>query len=98
MTFATWLPKTPRYEWSSSMTMIRSCSNSWNHFVWWGRIAEWSMSGFVTTTWPAPRIADRIGAGVSPSYVAADTLRPAARESSVNSATWSWPSALVGNR
>ena len=34
------------------MTMTRSCSNSWNHFVWWGRIAEWSMSGFVTTTWP----------------------------------------------
>ena len=28
----------------------RSCSKSWNHFVWWGRIAEWSMSGFVTTT------------------------------------------------
>ena len=45
------------------MTMIRSCSNSWNHLVWWGRIAEWSMSGFVTTTWPAVRIADRIGAG-----------------------------------
>ena len=49
------------------MTMIRSCSKSWNHFVWCGRIAEWSMSGFVTTTWPAPRIAERIGPGVSPS-------------------------------
>ena len=49
------------------MTMTRSCSNSWNHFVWWGRIAAWSMSGFVTTTWPAVRIAERIGAGVSPS-------------------------------
>ena len=49
------------------MTMTWSCSNSWNHFVWWGRIAEWSMSGLVTTTWPAARIAERIGAGVSPS-------------------------------
>ena len=49
------------------MTITRSCSNSWNHFVWWGRIAEWSMSGLVTTTCPALRIAERIGAGVSPS-------------------------------
>ena len=47
--------------------VARSCSNSWNHLVWWGRIAEWSMSGLVTTTWPAARIAERIGAGVSPS-------------------------------
>jgi hypothetical protein len=47
------------------------------------------MSGFVTTTWPALRTADRIGAGVSPSYVAAETDRPAALESSANSATWS---------
>ena len=30
-------------------------------------MAEWSMSGFVTTTCPALRIAERIGAGVSPS-------------------------------
>jgi hypothetical protein len=44
-----------------------SCSNSWNHLVWWGRIAEWSMSGLVTTTWPAARTRERIGAGVSPS-------------------------------
>ena len=43
------------------MTMNRSCSNSWNHFVWWGRIAEWSMSGLVTTTWPAARTVERIG-------------------------------------
>ena len=49
------------------MTMSFSCSNSWNHFVWCGRIAEWSMSGLVTTTCPAARTADRIGAGVSPS-------------------------------
>ena len=42
------------------MTMPRPCSKSWNHFVWWGRIAAWSMSGFVTTTWPAVRIEDRI--------------------------------------
>ena len=43
------------------MTITRTCSNSWNHFVWWGRIAEWSMSGFVTTTCPgrADRRADR---------------------------------------
>ena len=47
--------------------MTFSCSNSWNHLVWWGRIAELSMSGFVTTTRPAVRMADRIGAGVSPS-------------------------------
>ena len=80
------------------MTMTRSCSNSWNHLVWWGRIAEWSMSGLVTTTWPAVRTADRIGAGVSPSYVAAETVEPGAATSSPNSATWSWPSALVGNR
>ena len=37
------------------------------------------MSGFVTTTWPAARIADRIGAGVSPSYVEVDIDRFAAR-------------------
>ena len=80
------------------MTMTRSCSNSWNHFVWWGSIAEWSMSGFVTTTCPALRIADRIGAGVSPSYVAAATVSPASWTRSPNSATWSWPSAFVGNR
>ena len=60
-------PNTPRYVCSSSITITRSCSNSWNHLVWWGRIAEWSMSGFVTTTCPALRIAERIGAGVSPS-------------------------------
>ena len=63
-----------------------------------GRIAEWSMSGLVTTTWPALRMADRIGAGVSPSYVEAFTVRPAAADSSPNSATWSCPSALVGKR
>ena len=56
------------------------------------------MSGFVTTTWPALRTADRIGAGVSPSYVAAAIDIPAARDSSENSATWSWLSAFVGNR
>ena len=95
---ATWLPNTPRYVCSSSTTMTRSCSNSWNHFVWWGSIAEWSMSGFVTTTWPALRIADRMGAGVSPSYVAEATCSPASRTRSENSATWSCPSALVGNR
>ncbi len=93
---ATWLPKTPRYECSSSMTMTPSCSNSWNHFVWWGRIAAWSMSGFVTTIWPAVRIACRTGAGVSPSYVDARTSSVVARASSDSSATWSWPSALVG--
>ena len=49
------------------MTMSWSCSNSWNHLVWCGRIAEWSMSGFVTTTCPAARTAERMGAGVSPS-------------------------------
>ena len=59
------------------MTMTRNCSNSWNHLVWWGRIAAWSMSGLVTTTWPALRTADRIGAGVSPSYVDAETDNPA---------------------
>ena len=78
--------------------MTRSCSNSWNHFVWWGSIAECSMSGLVTTTWPALRIAERIGAGVSPSYVLADTVRPVSCTRSPNSATWSWLSALVGNR
>ena len=36
--------------------------------------------------------------GVSPSYVAAEIVRPAARDSSANSATWSWPRALVGKR
>ena len=36
--------------------MKRSCSKSWYHFVWWGSIAAWSMSGLVTTTWPAARI------------------------------------------
>ena len=56
--------------------MTRTCSKSWNHLVWCGRIAEWSMSGFVTTTWPAVRTADRMGAGVSPSYVEALTVRP----------------------
>jgi hypothetical protein len=56
------------------------------------------MSGFVTTTWPAFRTADRIGAGVSPSYVAAAIDIPADRDSSENSATWSWLSAFVGNR
>ena len=80
------------------MTMSWSCSNSWNHFVWWGRIAEWSMSGLVTTTWPAARTADRIGAGVSPSYVEVMIDRPADADSSPNSVTWSWPSALVGKR
>ncbi len=54
------------------------------------------MSGLVATTWPALRIAERIGAGVSPSYVEAETWSPAARDSSPNSVTWSWPSALVG--
>ncbi len=67
MTLATWLPKSPRYVCSSSMTITRTCSKSWNHFVWCGRIAAWSMSGFVTTTWPAVRIDERIGVGVSPS-------------------------------
>ena len=78
--------------------MTFSCSNSWNHLVWWGRIAELSMSGFVTTTRPAVRMADRMGAGVSPSYVAAATSSPAAFVNAVSSATWSWPRALVGNR
>ena len=53
------------------MTITRSCSNSWNHFVWCGRIAEFSMSGLLTTTWPAFLTAERMAAGVSPSYVAA---------------------------
>ena len=56
------------------------------------------MSGFVTTTCPAERIAERIGAGVSPSYVDVEIVIPIAAESSPNSVTWSWPSALVGNR
>ena len=80
------------------MTMTRSCSNSWNHFVWCGRIAEFSMSGLLTTTCPALRTADRMGAGVSPSYVAAEIVIFAARASPENSATWSCPSAFVGNR
>jgi len=48
--------------------------------------------------WPALLMADLIGPGVSPSYVAAETPRPAAADSSASSATWSCPSALVGNR
>ncbi len=80
------------------MTMIRSCSNSWNHLVWWGRIAEWSMSGLVTTTWPAARTFERMGAGVSPSYVDVMIDSPAASARPPNSATWSCPSAFVGNR
>jgi hypothetical protein len=55
------------------------------------------MSGFVTTTWPALRIAERMGAGVSPSYVFAETSSPATFDNSANSATWSWPRAFVGN-
>jgi hypothetical protein len=47
------------------------------------------MSGFVTTIWPAFRIADRIGAGVSPSYAAVETSSCAALASVAISATWS---------
>ena len=67
MTFATWLPKS-RYVCSSSITTKRRFSNSLNHFVWCGRMAEWSMSGFVIATCPAARTATlRTLAGVSPS-------------------------------
>jgi hypothetical protein len=78
--------------------MYRSCSNSRYHLVWCGRIAAWSMSGFVTTTCPAVRVADRMGAGVSPSYVDACTSSPDAEASPRSAATWSWPRALVGKR
>ena len=67
MTLATWLPKSPRYVCSSSMTTNCRFSKSLNHFVWCGRIAEWSMSGFVITTCPAARTTLRTFAGVSPS-------------------------------
>jgi hypothetical protein len=56
------------------------------------------MSGLVTTTWPAVRIAERIGAGVSPSYVAAEMASSLAIASSASSVTWSCPRALVGKR
>ena len=46
----------------------------------------------------APRVVDRSGAGVSPSYVAQATSTPAAAASSRKAATWSWPSAFVGKR
>ena len=89
------LPNTPRYVCSSSMTMTRSCSNSWNHLVWWGRIAEWSMSGLVTTTCPALRMADRIGCRRVAVVGRRRDLQAGARwPSSANSATWSWPSGL----
>ena len=35
------------------MTTNWRFSKSLNHFVWCGRIAAWSMSGLVMTTWPA---------------------------------------------
>ncbi len=40
---------------------------SFCHFVWCGRMPAWSMSGFVTTTWPWRRMAWRASSGVSPS-------------------------------
>ena len=58
------------------MTITFSCSNSWNHLVWWGRIAEWSMSGLVTTTCPALRMADRIGRRRVPVVAGGRDLQP----------------------
>ena len=69
ITFATWLPNTPRYVWSSSMTIYLRFSNKLTHFVWCGRMAECSISGFVMTIWPAFLTFCLIAGDVSPSYV-----------------------------
>ena len=86
---------------SSSMTMTLSCSNSWNHFVWWGRIPEFSMSGFRDheTTWPALRRRTGSVPGCRRRRWPRPWTSGGPRQVGRISATWSWLSAfLVGNR
>ena len=49
------------------MTTYWRFSKSLNHFVWWGRMAAWSMSGLLITICPAARTTLRTDGGVSPS-------------------------------
>src|SRR2546422_5344787 len=57
-------PKTPRYACSSSITTYFRFWKSTAHFVWWGRMPECSMSGFVSTRFARahgpPRILRRV--------------------------------------